>query len=270
MQEGKEASSPQTGSFDKFLYFQKAYFLQKQLVWMIISGICFVVVIIITVVLILYLNRGSISIVTSNVIINKSLANNSSPSTVKFKKLSIMSNLKPLSNQAEKQHYVGLQSTDRDQKHFAVREYVRNNLQKQPQPSDMTGMAEIGSGPTSGGLMNTPEASKHKWDPKKMLPSTTNSVRPHNSLAATYGPSLYELALALPTQSQMYAAGKNNGPKMIRKSQPVRDTGFCRPIILPQMPSEDYWKGRGNRPRITAANYEQQIRAQQRVYGNSY
>jgi hypothetical protein len=87
-------------------------------------------------------------------------------------------------------------------------------------------------------------------------------------LASRYGPSTTDLALSLPTQSEMFNAGRNSGPKFIRHSQPVSYTNFNRPLMVPQSGNEDYWRGRPNRPRISSNYYDQQISAQQRVFGN--
>lgn len=149
---------------------------------------------------------------------------------------------------------------------LSVQEYIRNNIQKEAM-GDASGMAEIGSVPSSGGLMNTETARDKKWNPQRMIPSNSRSVRPHDSLAARFGPSVEEMALNLPTAQQMLQS-RNQAPKFIRTvAQHKRSSGDLRPIVVPKSGDDAYWKGRPNRPRVTEAHFKDAVEADKRFFG---
>jgi hypothetical protein len=124
-------------------------------------------------------------------------------------------------------------------KHQAVKEDVKPVVKEVAKPSQLEGFDHENSDfaridvPVTGGIMQGEKAAGKKWDPKKMIPDITKSVRPKDSLAAKFGPSHTERQLFLPTAQDLL---RNNpqGPKNIRISKPVRTGGDMRPLMIPK------------------------------------
>jgi Na+-transporting NADH:ubiquinone oxidoreductase subunit NqrF len=107
---------------------------------MIIAGIAFVLIIVIVIILILFLNRQTVLVTSSGIYIVGE--NNSNQNTVVPKMKPILKSIQK-QDENQKQHLVGYQPSNN------VREFVRNNLQKEP-VAESSNMAELGSKPASG------------------------------------------------------------------------------------------------------------------------
>jgi flagellar basal body-associated protein FliL len=128
-------------------------------------------------------------------------------------------------------------------------------------------MASVKDAPTSGGIMNAPEAKDKKWDPEKNFPSRKAPLRGENTLGAKFGPSEADMQMNLPTAEELFLANAQiAGPKYIRKGPLHKRGNDYRPIMIPKDYQDYDTVRRPNRPRVSEQHYQEAIDMQKRMF----